>query len=116
MYKPRNLTCFWCGRGLVSSRDASNPLRLTRDHFPARVNRRDFPFLPQCIVFACFECNNSRGTDDGWIPFAWYNAEQQERILVEGTPAVLEFNNSNPAIRRILSPELYQFIADIERG
>lgn len=113
------LHCFWCGRRLASSRDESNPLRFTRDHFPARVNKRDFPHLPYGVVWACFECNNARGIDDTWLPFALRSDEDKDLLLAKGTAGVIELQSRVPQAdedRQILKPDLYRFIQTLERG
>lgn len=113
----KDLHCFWCGRHLASSRENDNPLRFTRDHFPARVNKKDFPHLPYGVVWACFECNNARGIDDTWLPFSLRSEEEREFLLAEGTAGVVELQSrSQQEGRQILKPDLYRFLQTLERS
>ena len=78
----KNKTCFWCGRILDSNRAGEHFLRSTKDHFPARVNKKDVENLPTTFVLACLECNNVRENDDRWIPFV-LRTEEQKKIILE---------------------------------
>lgn len=115
----RNIRCHWCGVSLSSSRDENNDARFTRDHFPARIHRRDFPELPHGVVFACFGCNNARGVDDSWIPYSWWSDEARSYIDEHGTAGVIELLSRHRGVvaegRQVLTPELYDFVLTGDR-
>ena len=62
--------CYWCGQQMLwtrAARENGHPLSATRDHLIPRSHGGGS--IPENIVTACRQCNNSRGSRMNWVPY-----------------------------------------------